>query len=184
MRPRRIFTPAYHPRPWGAILAGALVAGAVAGLAVALPQDLFGSSPRGQTLRAEGLEVRVVDGETLALGSQVLRLAGVWAPGRGVACHDQSGRSFDCGAAAADALVRVIGGRPVECDVRGRDPQGRALGVCRAGGAELNASLVAEGWGLAGDGSGALLTLEAVAREGRRGLWSAAADIERLRRGF
>lgn len=182
MRTRRIFTPAYHPRRWGTILAGAGAAAAVVGLATAVPSDLFSAAPREQTRLAVAAEVRVVDGETLALGAEVMRLAGVRAPARGQACRDATGRSFDCGAAAAEALVRLVGGRAVECRVQGRDPQGRPLGLCRAGGAELNASLVAEGWGLATGGAGALQPLEAAARDGRRGLWAAAADLEALRR--
>jgi endonuclease YncB( thermonuclease family) len=184
MRPRRIFTPAYHPRRWGPIAVGAVAAAAMVGLAVALPSDLFGPSPRGQVLRGTAGEVRVIDGETLALGPQVLRLAGVRAPQRGQPCQDAAGRAFDCGAAAAEALVRLIGGRAVECEVQGRDAMGRPLGACRVGGADLNASLVAEGWVLAGSGATALLPLEASARESRRGLWAAATDQGQGRRGF
>ena len=184
MRPRRIFIPSYHPRPWGRLLAGAVAAGAVVGLAVALPSDLFGSGPRGQEVRAPGAAVRIVDGETLALDGQVMRLAGVRAPARGQACHDAAGRAYDCGAAAAAALARLVGGREVACRVQGRDAQGRLLGLCRAGGAELNASLVADGWVLAGAGVAALQPLEATAREARRGLWASTADAEQLRRGF
>ena len=184
MRVRRIFTPAYHPRPWGRLLAGALAAGAVVGLAVALPSDLFGSGPRGQDLRAVGAAVRIIDGETLALDGQVMRLAGVRAPGRGQICHDAAGRGYDCGAAAAAALARLVNGRDVECRVQGRDAQGRLLGQCRAGGAELNGSLVADGWVLAGAGASTMLSLEAMARDGRRGLWATASDVDQVRRGF
>jgi endonuclease YncB( thermonuclease family) len=184
MRVRRIFTPAYHPRRWGRLLTGALGAAAVAGLAVALPSDLFGTGSRGEEKRAAHAAVRVVDGETLALDGQVLRLAGVRAPSRGQICHDAAGREYDCGAAAAAALARLIAGRDVECRIQGRDGMGRPLGHCRAGGADLNASLVADGFVLAGAGSGALQALEAAARAGKRGLWATTADAEQLRRGF
>lgn len=184
MRTRRIFTPSYHPRRWGRLLAGALGAGAVVGLAVALPTDLFGSGPRGQEVRAPNAAVRVIDGETLALDGQVVRLAGVRAPQRGQLCHDVAGREYDCGAAAAAAVARLIAGRDVECRLQGRDPMGRPTGFCRAGGAELNASLVADGFVLAGGGVAALQTLETTARDGRRGLWATAADAEQVRRGF
>lgn len=184
MRVRRIFTPAYHPRRWGRLLAGGVGAGAVVGLAVALPSDIFGSAARGEELRAGNAAVRVVDGETLALDGQVLRLAGVRSPSRGQVCHDVAGRDYDCGAAAAAALARLIAGRDVTCRVQGRDGMGRPLGHCRAGGADLNASLVADGFVLAGAGAAALQSLEAMARDGKRGLWATAADVEQMRRGF
>lgn len=184
MRVRRIFTPAYHPRRWGRLLAGAIGAGAMVGLAVALPSDIFGSSARGEEIRAANAAVRVVDGETLALDGKVLRLAGVRAPSRGQICHDVAGRDYDCGGAAAAALARLIAGRDVQCRVQGRDGMGRPLALCRAGGVDLNASLVADGFVLAGTGAAALLSLEAMAREGKRGLWATAADAEQVRRGF
>ena len=184
MRVRRIFTPSYHPRPWGRLLADAGAAAAMVGLAVAVPSDLFGSGSRGHDVRAAGATVRVIDGETLSLDGQVMRLAGVRAPGRGQACPDASGRSFDCGAAAATALARLVNGRDVECRVQGRDAQGRGLGHCRVGGADLNASLVAEGWVLAGPGATGLQPLEVAAREARRGLWASGVDADQVRRGF
>lgn len=184
MRTRRIFTPAYHPRPWGRLFAGAGAAAAVVGLAVALPSDLFGSGPRGQEILAASATVRVIDGETLSMDGQITRLAGVRAPGRGQLCHDAGGREYDCGAAAAAALARLVSGRDVECRLQGRDAQGRPLGQCRAGGADLNASLVADGWVLANAGAAALQPLEAAAREGRRGLWASGTDADQVRRGF
>lgn len=185
MRTRRIFTPAYHPRRWGPLLAGILAAGAVAGLAVAVPRDIFGPAPREQVLTVPAAEVRVVDGETLRLGAHMLRLAGILAPERGRQCRDARGGSYDCGTAAAEVLARLVADRDVECRLQGQDRLGRPLGLCRAGGVEVNASLVAAGLALSGTGPGSsqLLPLEATARDGARGLWAASENAERLRRG-
>jgi len=180
MRTRRIFTPAYHPRRWGTLLAGLALGAAAAGLATALPVDLFGGGPREVVVRAQAAEVRVLDGETLRLGTHLLRLAAIAAPERGRVCRDSSGQSYDCGAAAAEALARLVAGRGVECRIQGQDRLGRDLGLCRAAGVELNASLVAEGWALAD--AGALAPLEATARQSGRGLWASAEDAERRRR--
>ena len=113
----------------------------------------------------------MVDGDTLRLGDRTLRLAGVDAPERGQTCSDAAGASFDCGAAAAEALSRLVNGRSVVCRVQGRDRFGRGLGVCQAGGAELNAGLVMAGWALAYD-SDAMLVVEVQARLAGRGLWA------------
>ena len=171
--PRRIFRPAYSQRRWrtallalGAALLVALVSG------IGLPTDLMGSAPREQDWSALGPEVRVVDGETLRLGDRTVRLAKVEAPERGERCADAAGSWFDCGAAAAEALSRLVNGRSVVCLVSGRDRFGRGLGQCKAGGAELNAGLVQTGWALAPEGDPALLHLEADARRAARGLWA------------
>lgn len=172
-RRRRLFRPAPAPRRWrGPVvaLAGALMVAALSGLG--LPPDLMGSAPREQDWSALAAEVRVVDGDTLRLGDRTLRLAAVDAPERGQSCTDSAGRWFDCGAAAAEALSRLVNGRSVVCRVQGRDRFGRGLGYCHAGGAELNSGLVSAGWALAYDSDVAMTVLETEARLAGRGLWA------------
>lgn len=168
---RRIFRPASSRPPWRTLLvavAGLLTVGAMSG--IGLPSALLGSPPREQDWSALAAEVRVVDGDTLRLGDRMLRLAGVDAPDRGQACADAAGRWFDCGAASAEALSRLVNGRSVVCRVQGHDRFGRGLGTCRAAGAELNAGLVSSGWALAEDDE--MGVLEAAARAAGRGLWA------------
>ncbi len=151
-------------------VAGALIVGALSG--IGLPSDLMGSAPREQDWSALAAEVRIVDGDTLRLGDRTLRLAAIDAPERGQSCADGAGLGFDCGAAAAEALSRLVNGRSVLCTVRGRDRFGRGLGTCTAGGVELNGGLVAAGWALAYGDDPAMLALEAGARLAGRGLWA------------
>lgn len=151
-------------------LAGLAIVAALSGLG--LPPELFGSAPREAEWAALGAEVRVVDGDTLRLGDRTLRLAAIDAPERGQRCTDAAGRWFDCGAAAAEALSRLVNGRSVVCRVEGRDRYGRGLGTCLAGGAELNAGLVASGWALASGDDARMATVEAEARGAGRGLWA------------
>ncbi|WP_198364671.1 thermonuclease family protein [Roseomonas sp. KE0001] len=173
-RRRRLFRPARQPRRWrGALLAcgGALAMLVLAGLG--LPAHLLGSAPREQQWQATAARLRIVDGDTLLLGDRALRLRGVLSPARGESCGTAAGIGFDCGAAAAEALARLLRGRDVSCQVRGSDRFGRALGVCQAGGAEANATLIAAGWALAADGADTrLVAAEAAARQARLGLWS------------
>ncbi|MBY0338879.1 MAG: thermonuclease family protein [Acetobacteraceae bacterium] len=173
MRRRRIFRPS-APRRFGgafAVTGTALLGGAL--VALGLPSDLLGSAPRNQEWRATAPEIRVVDGDTLRLGDRTLRLYGVDAPERGQRCTDVQGQLYDCGTTAAAALAQLVADRAVDCRLYGRDRFGRALGVCRAGGVELNASMVAAGWALA-DGSSlpALVPIEGTARIAQRGLWA------------
>ena len=171
--PRRIFRPAPRPRRWRTpilVTAVTVLAALVSG--IGLPPDLMGSAPREQDWSALAAEVRVVDGETLRLGDRTVRLTRVEAPERGQACSDAAGRGFDCGAAAAAALSRLVNGRSVICLVSGRDRFGRGLGQCAAGGVDLNAGLVRSGWALAQDDAASLTELEADARHSARGLWA------------
>jgi endonuclease YncB( thermonuclease family) len=162
-----------RPRFRGAALALSAAIAAPVVLAVALPSNLFGSAPAERSWRAEADAIRIVDGETIGLGERIVRLDGVDAPARGEACRAASGESFDCGAAAAAALTRLVAGRPVACRIVGRDSFGRGLGQCEAAGADLNRALVGGGFAVAT--SGALRGQEAMARQTAQGLWAHGA---------
>lgn len=152
------------------------------GLGIGVPSNLMGSAPREQQWTAPAADIRVIDGDTLRLGDRTLRLHGLEAPGRGLSCTDRAGHRFDCGAAAADALARLVAGRDLDCRVQGRDRFGRALGTCAAGGIEVNAALVSAGWALADDHRRReLAAVEAAAREAGRGLWAGVALPEAWR---
>lgn len=84
------------------------------GLAAAAPAELTGFA-------------RVVDGDTFSLGAERVRLWGVDAPEGRQVCQDGQGRGYACGDVARDQLVGLIGGRSVRCEVRDRDPYGRAV---------------------------------------------------------
>lgn len=150
--------------------------GAIAAVGLGLPGNLFGSAPALQSWSATAAEVTVVDGETLRLGDRTLRLKGLDAPERGETCHGAAGAGFDCAAASAAALARLVNGRSLACQIEGRDGFGRGLGRCAAGGIDVNLELVSTGFAIAAPGSrGALVSAEAEARQAGRGLWSSGA---------
>jgi endonuclease YncB( thermonuclease family) len=153
---------------------GALLVGAV--ILMSDPASLFGRVPApAGTLSAGPRQVAVVDGSTLRLGETVLRLRGVLAPTRGRLCHDGEGRSYDCGAAAAEALAALVRDRPVACHLAGRDASGVVEAACEAEGTDLNRALIAAGWARASGESPSLRAAEGDARAARRGLWASEA---------
>ncbi len=159
-----------------------LVAGVVAvllagGLVLLLrPTAPYGRMTAGGfTVTAAPAAVAVVDGETLRLAGSVVRLRGVVAPARGRVCRRGDGTSFDCGAAAAQGLARLLHDRAVTCRVAGRDQAGFPQGICVADGADLNAAVISAGWARAEPGVPALAAAEDAARAAGRGLWAVAA---------
>ncbi|WP_395612110.1 thermonuclease family protein [Allosphingosinicella sp.] len=121
--------------------------------------------------RGTAVAVRVVDGDTLAVDGQRIRLFGIDAPERDQMC-EAGGRSYACGRAAGEALARLIGDARPACAERDRDPYGRSVAVCRIAGRDLNRAMVAEGWAVAYTRySRDYVRDEAEARRARRGLW-------------
>jgi len=174
--PRRIFRGQAVPglrllRPF---LLALMAVTAVAGLSAAgLSSGVFDrSAPAPERILADAAGVAVIDGGTLRLGGQVVRLLGVEAPARGGLCA--GGR--DCGGQAASALAGLVRDRGVSCTLQARDREGRPLAACAAGGVDLGRAIIASGWAHAAAGSMGMADLEAQARRQGRGLWMPASN--------
>lgn len=117
--------------------------------------------------------VRVVDGDSLALGKRRLRLKGIDAPELKQRCR-KDGHEYGCGIEAASFLRGLVGRHPVDCKGEGIDRYRRDLVRCRAGGVDLNATMVRSGHAIA---FGDYELAEIEARSARAGLW--AGDFQR-----
>ena len=116
----------------------------------------------------------VIDGDTIEVGGERIRLHGIDAPEREQLCR-AGGKNLRCGRQASRALADRVDGRLVVCEEQDRDRYGRILALCRADGQDLGAWLVFQGWALAYRRySTAYVKEEATARAARRGLWRGA----------
>lgn len=118
---------------------------------------------------------RPIDGDSLTVGREEVRLKGIDAPEGRQSCT-RDGASWDCGNASRDELRRLIGKDVVVCRTVERDKHGRALGYCSAGGRDLNAGMVSSGLAVA---YGGYLREQGEAKARRRGLW--AGEFEQPR---
>ena len=91
---------------------------------------------------------RVVDGDTLDVGSTRIRLWGIDAPESKQVCTRQ-GKPWMCGSSAALALSEWLGERTVHCEQRAVDRYRRIVALCRMAGEDVSAWLVANGYALA-----------------------------------
>jgi endonuclease YncB( thermonuclease family) len=118
---------------------------------------------------------RIVDGDTVQIGSTKIRFAGIDAPETDQVCLDAHGRRWACGITSRDELVKYSGGRPWECDLTGTDKYGRSLGKCFVEGEDISAWMVRSGWALSFVRYSHDYDREEVAaREARSGLWAGA----------
>ena len=94
--------------------------------------------------------VQVIDGDTIKIDGQTIRLKGIDAPELGQSCRDSRGDTQPCGQFARALLMEQIAASPsVDCDLdQERDRYGRAIGVCYVR-VDVNAWMVSSGLALA-----------------------------------
>lgn len=113
----------------------------------------------------------VIDGDTIEIHGQRIRLHGIDAPESSQTCLT-SGEAWRCGAQAANKLSEKINRQTVTCDKRDIDRYGRIVAVCFAGGSDLNAWLVNEGLAVAyRKYSDDYVSQESEAQVAKRGVW-------------
>lgn len=120
---------------------------------------------------------KVIDGDSLEISGQRIRLWGVDAPEFNQVC-ERGGADWKCGKAAVGALRSQVSGRRVSCEALAVDRFERVVARCEVDGRSLNEWLVREGWALdyRRYSRGAYAAAELSAKSARRGLW--AGDFE------
>lgn len=118
----------------------------------------------------------VIDGDTVAIHGEHVRINGIDALETRQACRNRLGTSWRCGKAAAEALDGFLSASsPLRCEYIDRDRYGRFVGNCvRAGGKDVAAWLVSNGhaldWPLYSNGTYA--NEQAEAEAAKTGIWS------------
>ena len=117
--------------------------------------------------------IDVVDGDTLHVGREKVRLFGIDAPELAQTCTgDATEPVWDCGRRSRLLLQALVGVGAVVCEARGAN-RGRIVAVCRADGRDLGAAMVAAGMAVdePAYSNGHYRAEEEAARRARRGLW-------------
>ena len=118
-------------------------------------------------------QAEAIDGDSLRVAGEELRLKGIDAPELLQTCTVSS-RETPCGREARTALRRLLSSGLTTCIGSERDRYGRLLVRCRVRGIDVNAAMVREGHAV---GLGAHALEEAEASAAYRGLW--AGEFER-----
>jgi endonuclease YncB( thermonuclease family) len=114
----------------------------------------------------------VIDGDTISISGNHIRLKGIDAPELTQSCGNVSAPDA-CGQASRQTLIRLIGGREVQCAGDGHDKYNRSLATCFIGDVNLNRAMVETGQAIAyGDYHDA----EMQARSEKKGIWAGAFE--------
>lgn len=116
-------------------------------------------------------EAMGVDGDSLMLGGEELRLHGIDAPEYHQTCTDADGE-WDCGIRAAEELQKLLDDKRITCLVETTDGYGRTVATCNSDGTVINRRLVEDGWAMAYEHySDRYLQAEKRAKRAGLGIW-------------
>ena len=115
---------------------------------------------------------RIIDGDTIEVAGERIRLHGIDAPEAKQTC-EWAGKHVPCGRLATLALMDLTAGAVVTCKTREKDRYGRWVAVCYdPDGFDLGRNMVLTGWALAYRRySTDYVGTEDKAREAKRGMW-------------
>lgn len=119
----------------------------------------------------------IVDGDTLRIGRQEIRIWGIDAPDAGRACRRPQG-AWDCSRATIVAMANLIAGRTVRCEGSERDEHGRLIGHCSTESVpDIGAWLVSAGLARAFiKPSSEYVDLERLPRSRNLGIWQSTTQ--------
>lgn len=123
--------------------------------------------------------VEIVDGDTLRIDGERVRLWGMDAPERKQACQI-NGQSVPIGQRATDTLRQVLGNGPLRCDAKDRDRYGRTVSECWAGEVNVSEAMVRLGWAwaLPRYSKDRFLSAQEEAERENRGVWAGRRSCE------
>jgi len=118
-------------------------------------------------------QASVVDGDTLEIHGNRIRLWGIDAPESTQTCRGDDSLPYRCGAEAANRLDAFIASRPVNCLPISLDRYGRTVATCKVAGIDLGDWLVRNGLALDWPrySSGKYGAVQQEAEQAGRGMW-------------
>ena len=126
---------------------------------------------------------RVIDGDTIAIAVERIRLHGIDAPEIKQTCKTRKGKELLCGQFAKQALEQLVRGQDVTCKGDTRDRYKRLIAVCYVGSFDINEQMVADGWAMAyRKYSMDYVRAETVAKSRREGMWRGEFEMPWTRR--
>jgi endonuclease YncB( thermonuclease family) len=119
-------------------------------------------------------QASIIDGDTLEIHGNRIRLWGIDAPESSQLCRGQDSLQYRCGAQAANDLDKFVAGRPASCIPISLDQYGRTVATCSVDGADLGEWLVRNGLALDWPqySKGRFGKIQHEAEQAGRGMWA------------
>lgn len=114
----------------------------------------------------------IIDGDTVKIWQQSIRLIGIDAPETGQTCQDAKGNVWRCGIEATKQLQKLTANKEMRCAGTKTDRYKRLLAICFVGSVNVNAWMVKNGFAVAYTRySDNYIAEQLAAKQQRLGLW-------------
>ncbi len=129
---------------------------------------------------------KVVDGDTLRINGEKVRLFGIDAPEINQNCYKNIfsfnflsySKKYKCGKKSANKLSLLVKNSRIVCQIRGIDRYQRKIAICFKGNLDINAWLIKEGLAVAYKKySRKYSYLEKQAKDNQKGIWGGNFDM-------
>ena len=115
--------------------------------------------------------VEVIDGDTIHIGNNKIRLHGIDAPEKKQTCSFE-GKEWNCGQDATFFLSSLINKKSVSCRVNDIDKYNRLVAICFIDNININQLMIISGWAIAYRYySKDFIKDEEVAKKNKIGIW-------------
>jgi len=114
---------------------------------------------------------KIIDGDTLHIGTYKIRLHGIDAPELNQNCLLKND-VWDCGKESKKFLIKIIDNKKITCNLIDKDRYQRHIGICFKDKINLNKKIVQEGWAIAYRFySKDFIDDEFIAKKNKLGIW-------------
>ncbi|VAW20647.1 hypothetical protein MNBD_ALPHA12-785 [hydrothermal vent metagenome] len=103
------------------------------------------SDPANKQITRLSGQARVVDGDTIRLKGQRIRILGIDAPEMKQTCKTSQGAIWACGQKSRQYLLSMLASKNLVCESRARDIYARLLARCMLDGVDIGATMVRSG---------------------------------------
>jgi endonuclease YncB( thermonuclease family) len=127
----------------------------------------------------------VLDGDSLNINKQQIRLNGIDAPEYSQQCLDKNSQLYSCGLNSKNFLINLVKGKIVDCYYDKLDIYKRILATCYVQNLNINNHLLANGMVVIYDFNYATqqqIQLETSAKEQQKGIWQGSFQLPKTYR--